>query len=97
MNTESKKPVTLAETDERAATCITTASKPRYGLPDLQFRRKGSVNLYKNRRLKLAEMSFFKNWIDCPDGTPYPQVSEALRPAENTGDGFYYLSGEGHV
>ena len=93
---QTPKPVALAESDE-CAQAIAAAGTSVTPMTDLVFRRKGSINLYKNRRLALCEMSFFKNWIDCPDGDPYPSVGLTSRPREYTGDGFYSLSGSGHI
>lgn len=41
-------------------------------LENMQFRRKFAVNLYKNLKLKLCDMNFYKNWINETEGNPYP-------------------------
>lgn len=54
---------------------------------DMKFRRKFSVNPYKTLRMKLCEMSFYKDWIDTSRGDPYPVLSREGSLSEKTGDG----------
>ena len=58
---------------------------------DMKFRRKFSINPYKNLRMKLGEMSFFKDWLHTDRGDPYPVITEtpAAELTETTGDGRY--------
>lgn len=61
-----------------------------HSLYDMKFRRKFSVNPYKNLRMKLGEMSFFKDWLHTDRGDPYPVLSEDFQEIdEHTGDGRY--------
>ena len=46
-----------------------------HSIYEMKFRRRFSVNPYKTLRMKLGEMSLFKNWIDDTRGDPYPVVS----------------------
>ncbi len=43
-------------------------------LSNMTFRRKFSVNLYKNLRLPLGEMSLCKDWVNDKRGNPYPGI-----------------------
>lgn len=58
---------------------------------DMKFRRKFSINPYMNLRMKLGEMSFFKDWLHTDRGDPYPVITEtpAAELTEATGDGRY--------
>lgn len=39
---------------------------------DMRFRRRFSVDPYKTLKLKLGEMSFWKDWVNTDRGDPYP-------------------------
>ena len=41
-------------------------------LNELNFRRRFSVNLYRNLRLPMGEMDFYKDWVKDDRGDPYP-------------------------
>jgi len=61
-----------------------------HSIYSMKFRRKFSVNPYKTLRLKLAEMSFFKDWLHTDRGDPYPvTLSAACVPEETVGGGRY--------
>ncbi len=47
-------------------------SGAEHTLYDMKFRRKFSVNPYKSLRMKLGEMSFWKDWLHTDRGDPYP-------------------------
>ena len=44
-------------------------------LPEMTFRRKFSVNLYKNLRMPLGEMSLYTDWVNSKRGDTYPIIS----------------------
>ena len=46
-------------------------------LSERTFHRLFSINLYKNKRLQLGEMSFFKDFTRETRGDPYPVLSRA--------------------
>ncbi len=56
---------------------------------DMTFRRKFSVNPYKTLRMKLGEMSFWKDWLNTKRGDPYPVIARAEEGTltETTADG----------
>ena len=43
---------------------------------EMVFRRKFAVNLYKNLRFPLGEMSLYANWLGSNRGDPYPLLSK---------------------
>lgn len=43
-----------------------------HSIYEMKFRRRFSINPYKTLRMKLGEMSCYKNWIGCERGDPYP-------------------------
>ncbi|MBQ2955364.1 MAG: hypothetical protein IJE08_02775 [Clostridia bacterium] len=43
-----------------------------HSIHEMKFRRRFSINPYKTLRMKLGEMSCFKNWVDDRRGDPYP-------------------------
>ena len=57
-----------------------------------RFRREFSVNLYKNLRFPLGEMSFFKDWTNTDRGDPYPLVFSAGGLRESIASGVYRVS-----
>ncbi len=58
-------------------------------LPQIKWSRRGSVNLYRNRKLPLGEMSLFKGWTSEVPGDPYPVLSRVGAPDERVGGGSY--------
>jgi len=52
-----------------------------HSIHEMKFRRRFSINPYKTLRMKLGEMSCFKNWVDDRRGDPYP----VLKTAEHEG------------
>ncbi len=52
-----------------------------HSIHEMKFRRHFSINPYKTLRMKLGEMSCFKNWVDDRRGDPYP----VLKTAEHEG------------
>ena len=48
-----------------------------HSIYDMTFRRKFSVNPYKTLRMKLGEMSFWKDWLNTNRGDPYPVIARA--------------------
>lgn len=65
---------------------------------EMVFRRKFAVNLYKNLRFPLGEMSLYAQWIDSDRGDPYPALTrseniketisrDASYKVENKGEG----------
>ncbi len=57
---------------------------------ETQFNRKFSINFYKNLHLKLAEMSFYKDFIHDRRGDPYPSMAVG---EEHIAQGHYFASG----
>lgn len=49
--------------------------KRMHSIYEMKFRRRFSINPYKTLRMKLGEMSLYKNWIDDTRGDPYPVMS----------------------
>ncbi|MBQ9131170.1 MAG: hypothetical protein IJX62_01690 [Clostridia bacterium] len=60
-------------------------------LDEITFRRRFSVNLYRNLRLKMGEMSFYKNWVEDRRGDPYPVLSREGAPVEQVERGTYRI------
>lgn len=59
-------------------------------LSDIEFKRMFSVNLYKNLKFKLGEMSFYKDWTDTDRGDPYPSCKCSENSlTETMGRGIY--------
>ena len=56
---------------------------------DMKFRRKFSVNPYKTLKMKLGEMSFWKDWLNTSRGDPYPVLHHTGEGTltETTADG----------
>lgn len=63
---------------------------------DMTFKRKFSVNLYKNIKLMLAQMDCFKDWISNKQGDPYPILSKEGEVRESIADCCYVAEGEGN-
>jgi len=45
-----------------------------HSIHEMKFRRRFSINPYKTLRMKLGEMSCYKNWVDDRRGDPYPVI-----------------------
>ncbi|MBR6789268.1 MAG: hypothetical protein IKM31_00205 [Oscillospiraceae bacterium] len=56
-------------------------------LTETLFRRRFSINFYRNLTLKMGEMSFFKDWVGDDRGDPYPLM--AGKADETVGQGIY--------
>ncbi|MBQ9773505.1 MAG: hypothetical protein IJW30_02470 [Clostridia bacterium] len=61
---------------------------------DVKFRRRFSVNLYRNLRLDMGKMSFFKNWVTDRRGDPYPVLQRSGDVQETVGQGAYETTSE---
>ena len=46
-----------------------------HSIYEMKFRRRFSINPYKTLRMKLGEMSCYKNWVDDRRGDPHPVVN----------------------
>ena len=68
-------------------------------LNELSFRRRFSVNLYRNLRLPMGEMDFHKDWVTDTRGAPYPLLSRTEGVSEHVLFHLYSVSavGEGSV
>ena len=44
---------------------------------DMEFKRKFSLTLLKNRMVHLGEMSFFKDWVNDTRGDLYPVLEKS--------------------
>jgi len=62
-------------------------------LHKMKFRRLFSVNFYKNLKLKLGEMSFYKDFVNDRRGDPYSLI-ENIRCNERVEGGYYRTEGE---
>ena len=58
-------------------------------LHEITFHRRFSVNLYRNLRLPMGEMCFYKNWVDDARGDPYPLLLRSGDVSENLFFGRY--------
>ena len=61
-----------------------------------EFKRKFSISMYKNMKIKLGEMSFFKNFVDDNRGDPYPIIMKSANCRESVADNRYVVD-EGAV
>jgi len=59
-------------------------------LHEMKFRRLFSVNFYKNLKLKLAEMSFCKDFVSDKRGDPYPLLGASEDHCESVAAGQYH-------
>ena len=50
-----------------------------HSIYEMKFRRRFSINPYKTLRMKLGEMSCYKNWVDDRRGDPYPVLESNER------------------
>ena len=68
-------------------------------ITEASFKRRFSVNYYKNLILPMGEMSFYKNWPEAGRrGDPYPVIAKRGEVSERVGGGKYELSlGDGAV
>ena len=64
---------------------------------DLLFRRKFSLSLYKNLRLKLAEAEFSKDVAETERANKYPVISSSGEYTEKVQGGEYFFDGDGSV
>ena len=64
---------------------------------ELDFKRRFSVNLYKNLRLKVAEMSMCKDWVNDKRGDPYTVLHRDGEVNERVFGGSYTVKGSGSV
>ena len=62
-------------------------------LHKMKFRRLFSVNFYKNLKLKLAEMSFYKDFVNDKRGDLYPLI-ENTECNESVNCGYYCAAGK---
>ena len=62
-------------------------------LHEMKFRRKFSVNFYKNLKLKLGEMSFYKDFINDRRGDLYPIIGKSQNCDECVRGGHYFVNG----
>lgn len=62
-------------------------------LSDMLFKRQFSLTLYKNKKLMLGEMSFFKDFITDTRGDLYPLLCKEGEPTETISGGFYHVTG----
>ena len=64
-------------------------------MDQLFFRRKFAITLFKNKKLKLLEMSFYKDFITDKRGAPYPLLEKQGELSESVFAGKYRaVSGE---
>ena len=64
-------------------------------LHSMKFRRLFSVNFYKNLKLKLGEMSFYKDFVNDRRGDLYPVLNKSSDCDEQVSAGYYKItSGE---
>ena len=57
------------------------------------FRRKFAVNMYKDKKMLLAEMSFAKDFVRDTRGDPYPLLQKDETGTENIENGLYTVQG----
>ncbi len=57
------------------------------------FRRQFAVTMYKDLRLKLAGMSFYKDFVNDTRGDPYPVLHSVGNPAERVEGNCWLVSG----
>lgn len=60
----------------------------------MNFKRKFAVNFYKNLKLSLGEMSFYKDFINDTHGDPYPLISKKAATEEHLSHGHYFVDGD---
>lgn len=57
-----------------------------------EFKRKFSLSMYKNLRVKLGEMSFFKDFVNTSRGDPYPVAGKSSDCEERVENNRYVVS-----
>ena len=65
-------------------------------LYEMNFKRKFSVNLFKNTKLSLAKMTFSKDWISTDRGNAYPVISSSGITEESVYCNTYIAKSEGN-
>ena len=73
---------------------LSAERKYKMKLQDVTFRRKYSVNPYKNLTLKLYEMSMFKDWVNDKRGDPYTVLAKEGDIFERIADASYIVTSE---
>ncbi len=63
-------------------------------LNEIEFKRRFSVNFYRNRKLMLGEMSFFRDWVNDNRGDPHPEKDVISGLTETISENKYSLLGE---
>lgn len=58
---------------------------------DSNFKRKFSMSMYKNMYIKLAEMTFFKDFVNTENGDLYPIIEKSNTAVETVKDNQYHL------
>lgn len=58
-----------------------------------EFKRKFSLSMYKNLKIKLGEMSFFKNFVNDTRGALYPVVQKSYGCVERVENNCYVIKG----
>lgn len=57
-----------------------------------EFKRKFSLSMYKNHKLALGEMTFFKDFVTDTRGDLYPLIEKSSEAVESVADNAYTLS-----
>ena len=57
-----------------------------------EFKRKFSLSMYKNLKIKLGEMSFFKDYVNDTRGNPYPVITKSEDCVESVANNLYTVS-----
>ena len=63
-------------------------------LCNMNFKRKFSVNLFKNTKLALAKMTFTKDWVNTDRGNAYPLINSVGKVDEKICCNKYVASSE---
>lgn len=58
-----------------------------------EFKRKFSLSMYKNLKIKLGEMSFFKDFVNDSRGDPYPVTQKSPDCVECMENNYYVIKG----
>ncbi len=56
-----------------------------------EFKRKFAISMYKNLKIKLGEMSFFKDFVNDSRGDPYPVMQKSPDCAESVENNRYVI------
>ena len=62
-------------------------------LLNMEFKRKFSLSMYKNLKIRLAEMSFFKDFVNDMRGDLYPVIEKDEACAETVENNRYFVRG----